>query len=118
MLNRVRLGLCGIGLCTLAGTAGFGQLPTTALTTEERLAALEIQVATLDTRLNTRTTTGASSLGSSDAGLAAQMRIDALEREVDALSRLVRDLGRQVDTARREAAEARREARNALTRIR
>ena len=103
-------------LCALA--TGYGQTSDSSLTIDERLATIEFQLATLDTRLNTRTTVGAGSLGSSESGLAAQIRIDALEREVDILSRAVRDLSRQVDTARREAAEARREARNALSRVR
>ena len=89
-----------------------------ALTVEERLASLESQLARLDTRVNTRTTVGAGSLGSSEAGLAAQIRIDALQRQVSDLTRQVRDLDRQVAAARREASEARREARDALSRSR
>jgi outer membrane murein-binding lipoprotein Lpp len=97
---------------------GYGQTSSDSPSVQERLAALEFQIATLDTRLNTRTTVGAASLGSSESGLAAQIRIDALEREIDDLNRAVRDLSRQVDMARREAAEARREARDAISRIR
>ena len=113
-----------LGRCVLLGAAvgslsvGYSQNLGGALTVEERLASLESQLARLDTRVNTRTTVGAGSLGSSEAGLAAQIRIDALERQVSDLTRQVRDLDRQVAAARREASEARREARDALSRSR
>ncbi len=113
---QTRLILLGFTLSVVP--TGFSQTQNVALTVEERLATLEFQLATLDTRLNTRTTVGAGSLGSSESGLAAQIRIDALERQVDDLVRDVRALTRQVSTASREASAARREARDALTRIR
>ena len=112
----VRIILCGIVFGTMS--IGYGQIPDGPLTIEERLTSFENQIAALDTRLNTRTTVGAGSLGSSESGLAAQIRIDMHEREVGDLTREVRDLSRQVATARREASEARREARDALSRIR
>ena len=102
--------------CVLA--ISYGQTSDDSLSVDERLATIEFQLATLGSRLSTQTTVGAGSLGSSEPGLAAQIRIDALEREVDNLRRAVRDLSRQVDTAKREAADARREARDALSRIR
>ena len=95
--------------------AGYSQTPSVPLTIEERLASLESQ---LDTRLDTRTTAGVSSLGSEDGRMAAQIRIDALEREVSGLTREVRDLSRQVAPAQREASAARREASTALSRLR
>ena len=108
--------LFGVALCFLP--AGYSQTPSDSLTVEERLALLESQLATLDTRLNTRTTAGAGSLGAADAGLTVQIRIDALEQEVGNLTREVRDLNRQVAAAGREASAARRDARDALSRTR
>ena len=87
-------------------------------TLEERVAALEMGLATLDTQFSTRTTVGAGSLGTSDAGLTAQAEIDALQRQVQELGREIGNLRRQVDAATREATAARRDARNALSRIR
>ncbi len=113
---RARHILFGVALFVLP--AGYSQTPSVPLTIEERLASLESQLATLDTRLDTRTTAGLGSLGSEDARLAAQIRIDALEREVSGLTREVRDLSRQVAAAQREASAARREASTALSRIR
>ena len=46
-------------LCALA--TSYGQTPGDSLTIEERFAAVEFQLATLDTRLNARTTVGAGS---------------------------------------------------------
>ncbi len=108
--------LLGLALCFLP--AGYSQTPGEPATVEERLASLESQFAILDTRLNARTTVVTGSLGSTEAGLAAQSRIGVLEREVSTLTREVRDLNRQVAAAGREAAAARREARDALSRIR
>ena len=108
--------LFGVALFILP--AGYSQTPSVPLTIEERLASLESQLATLDTRLNTRTTVGVGSLGSEDAGLAARIRIDALAREVGGLTREVRDLDRRVAAAQREASAARREASTALSRSR
>jgi len=99
-------------------SSGYGQIPDGTLTVEERLISLEFQIATLDTRLNNRTTAGASSLGTADAALAAQIRIDALERQVGDMNRELRELARQVTAAAREASAARREARDAQSRIR
>jgi hypothetical protein len=99
-------------------TLGHGQTSDDSLTVDERLATIELQLAMLDSRLNTQAAVDAGSFGSSESALAAQIRIDALEREVNDLRLAVRDLSRQVDTAKREAAEARRAARDALSRIR
>ena len=93
--------------------------------TEDRIRALEAAVATLDTRLGTRTTAGAGSLDTSVAGLSAQRRIDDLARQVENLTRQVASLQRQVEqagrdasSAIREAEAARRDARDALMRAR
>ena len=113
---RARHILFGVAVCLLP--AGYSQTPGVPLTIEERLASLESQFATLDTRLNTRTTAGAGSLRSDEADLAARSRLDALERDVGNLTREVRDLSRQVAAAQREASAARREVSAALSRIR
>jgi uncharacterized protein YceH (UPF0502 family) len=110
--------LCGFGICALTASNGLGQSALPDPATTARLAALEMQVASLDTRLNARTTSGISSVAPSGSDLAAQRRIDTLERQVSELRRLVSDMGRQVDAARREAADARREVRNALSTVR
>ena len=105
-------------LALLFISIGYAQnLPETP-TLEDRVAALEMGRATLDTRFSTRTTVGAGSLGSSDAGLTAQTEIDALQRQVQDLSREIGNLRRQVEAATREATAARRDARNALSRMR
>ncbi len=92
---------------------------------EDRIGVLEGIVASLDTQLQARTTTGAGSLGQSVAGLAVERRIDELARQVEGLTRQVTTLQRQVEqanreaaTAAREAAAARRDARDALLRVR
>lgn len=92
---------------------------------EDRIGALESAVATLDTRLQTRTTTGAGSLAPSVAGLSVQSRLDDLTRQVQSLNRQVVMLQRQVEQASREAAlairgaeAAQRDARDALSRTR
>ena len=92
---------------------------------EDRVRALESTVASLDTQIQARTTTGAGSLGQSVAGLAVERRIDELARQVEGLTRQVTTLQRQLEqasrdaaAAAREAAAARRDARDALLRAR
>ncbi len=91
----------------------------------DRLRMLESSVASLETLLDIRTTSGAGSLDTSEAGLGAQRRIDNLERQVRELTRQMATIQRQVDqagrdaaAAAREAAAARRDARDALMRAR
>ena len=97
----------------LASAPLLAQEPTPSL--EERLLALERQVATLDTRLAAVSTVGSGSLASSEAGLRAQARIDRLERTVVDLSSEVRRLTGQLESVRRDTDAAQRTARNALT---
>lgn len=92
---------------------------------EERIRVLESAIASLDTRLQTRTTSGAGSLDTSVEGLALQRRVDDLARQVESLSRQVTTLQRQAEQAGRDAAAAtreaeaaRRDARDALMRAR
>ncbi len=113
---RARHILFGVAVCFLP--AGYSQTPGVPLTVEERLTSLESQLATLDTRLNTRTTASAGTIRSNEVDPATRSRIDALEREVSSLTREVGDLSRQVAAAQREASAARRELNSALSRIR
>ncbi len=92
---------------------------------EDRIRTLEASVASLDTRLEARTTAGSGSLDSSVAGLSVQRRIDGLQRQVESLTRQVEALQRRVEQAGRDAAgaireaeAARRDARDALARAR
>ena len=84
---------------------------------EDRIRTLEASVASLDTRLQARTTAGAGSPDSSVAGLSVQRRMDGLQRQVESLSRRVDALQRQVEQAGRDAAAAIREAEAAQRRV-
>ena len=97
---------------------GYTQNLETTSSMEERVATLESGLVSLDARFETRTTVGAGSLGSSNAGLDARARIDTLERRINDLGREVGNLRRQLDAATREATAARRDARAALSRVR
>ncbi len=88
--------------------------PGDCQTLEDRLVALERQVATFETRLATRSAVGAGSLASSQAGLRVQSKLDHVERDLVELSREVRRLGSQAAAAQRDASEANRTAKNAL----
>jgi hypothetical protein len=81
---------------------------------EDRLVALERQVATLETRLATRSTVGAGSLASSEAGLLVQSRLDHVERDLAEVIRKIDRLSSQAAGAQRDASEAKRTAKNAL----
>lgn len=79
----------------------------------ERLARLESAVATLETQLLARTTTGAGSLGRDSAGLDMTGRVDRLEQRIERLTLDLQRMTQQVDSAAREASEARRAAQTA-----
>jgi hypothetical protein len=99
-----------------AGTAlalawvGFAQEPPPAqsMTTEQRLAALEAAVATLDTRLGLERTRRGDDAGQSDVGLSA--RVTALERAVERMTADLQRAERLADSASRAAGEAQRAA--------
>lgn len=82
---------------------------------EERLERLESAAASLETRLEARTSGGAASLASADRGLEVMRRLDALERRVYTLERALRDLERRADSAARQADAAQREAARAAS---
>jgi hypothetical protein len=79
-------------------------------TLEERMALLESQFATLDTRLERERTLDGRG-GAESAAL--DSRIVELEQALDRLTMDLQRLERAVDTALREASQARREAMNA-----
>lgn len=94
-----------------------------APTLEERVTAVERAAASLETRLELRTTRNAATGSDPDAGLGA--RIAQLERELGTMDSMLRDLERQqsamlreMSQLRREASEAQRLARDAANRIR
>ena len=111
MATAIRLLTAGAAVA-LAWIA-FAQEPPPAqnATTEQRLAALEAAVATLDTRLGLERTRRADDAGQSDVGLSA--RITALERAVERLTADLQRAERLADSASRAASEAQRDAMSA-----
>lgn len=100
-------------LCVLSAALAFfpafAQQPQR--TDEQRLSALENQLASLETRLGVRTTLGApSSAEISVHNQATAQRIAQLERRLDSLTADVKRIDRQADAAMREASQARRDA--------
>lgn len=81
-------------------------------TTEERVAALESGLATLETRFGLQASRPIDIAGESGAALSA--RVAALERSLDRLSTEVQRIQRVADTAARDAANAQRDAVEAL----
>lgn len=88
-------------------SSGYAQESDSSDTLEERLAAIERELASLDTRLEARTAVG-TPLGPPD--LAMTKRLVRLEQQLAALSADLRRLDQQIQTAMRDANEARREA--------
>lgn len=99
-----------LSLPILAIISTHAQPPTEEPTVEARLLLVEQQTASLETRLAARTTFGAGSLASSDSGLDASRRIEALERRIETLSADLRRIQQQSDTAMRQASQAQRDA--------
>lgn len=90
-------------------TVGYTQNPEDTLTIEQRLTALERQLAGLETRFDARTQFDAGALPGAP-GPETSMRIQQLERRLDSLETDLRRVATQADTALREANQARREA--------
>jgi len=80
-------------------------------TIDERLAAVEAGLATLDTRLGLATARPQDNAGQSDAALAG--RITTLERELDRLTVDIQRVERLADSAVRAASDAQRAATSA-----
>jgi hypothetical protein len=77
-------------------------------TVDERLAALEASVATLDTRVTRANTRVGDDAGQTELALSG--RITALERSVDRLAQDMQRVERLADNAQREAQQAARDA--------
>ena len=81
-------------------------------TTEERVAALESGLATLETRFGLQASRPIDIAGESGTALSA--RVGALERSLARLATDVQQIQRVADTAARDAANAQRDAMEAL----
>lgn len=98
-----------LAVAIVAGAlAASAQEPRQPLSTEDRIAALERQLASLETRFGLESTRPPNLAAETPAGLAA--RVDAVERSVDRLASEVARVARVAENAAREAAEARRDA--------
>jgi proline dehydrogenase len=107
------LALAALSLVVLA----FGQnAQTPPRTTDERLAALESALATLETRFGLESTRQPNLGG--ETGVALQARVNALERAVDRLTVDVQRVDRVADAAARDAMAAQQAARDAALRAR
>jgi hypothetical protein len=96
----------------LAASALTQERPTEGPTIEERLAALEGGLATLDTRLARVANRAGDDPGQSELALAGRMT--ALERAVERLEADVQRAERLADNASRTASEAQRNAEQAI----
>jgi chaperonin cofactor prefoldin len=86
------------------------QEPEQPRSVEDRLSALERQVASLQTRLGVRTTVPQTSPRSAVEAQALSRRVEQLERRLDALTAQVKRVEQQTDAAMREALQAHRQA--------
>ena len=93
-------------LCALAPAAA--QQPSRTPTVEERVASLEADVASIETRFGVQSARPANFGG--ESGLALAARVDAVERSLGQLERDLQRVERLADTAAREAAQAQRDA--------
>jgi hypothetical protein len=90
----------------------FAQQPRPqGATIDERLAAVEAGLATLDTRLGLATARSQDNAG--QTGVALDGRITALERELDRLAVDIQRVERLADSAVRAASDAQRAATSA-----
>ena len=100
-------------VATLAVVAlAAAQEPLRAPTLQERVAELEMDVATIETRFGIASTRP-SDLGIGESGAALAARVDALERSLERLAADVQRIERLADGAAREAAQAQRDATSA-----
>jgi hypothetical protein len=98
-----------MAVAIIAGAlAASAQEPRQPLTAEERIVALERQLASLETRFGLESTRPPNLAGETPAGLAA--RVDAVERSVERLASEVARVARVADNAARDASQAQRDA--------
>ena len=102
-----KAGMLGVAALAVLAT-GSAQSPAREPTLEERVLAIERNVASLSTRFELRETARAPG---GDAALAA--RVDELERTVNRLATDLRRIESTADNALREASQARRDAQDA-----
>lgn len=105
-----KLASLSLAFVVLVGADAAAQEPKPPRSVEDRLSALEQQVASLQTRLGVRTTVPQTSPGSAVQAQATSRRMDQLERRLDALSAQIRRVEQQADAAMREALQAHRQA--------
>jgi hypothetical protein len=96
------------GAAAVALVAAQEPLRTTR-TIQERVTALEANVATIETRLGLESSRP-SNLGTGESGVALAGRISALENSVQQLTADVRRIERLAENASREAGQAARAA--------
>jgi hypothetical protein len=101
---------CSSALAALSVLA-FAAAQPPPRTIEERVAALESGLATLDTRFGLQSTRPADLGGESGVALAG--RVTALERALERLTADVERVARVAETAARDAATAQRTAEQA-----
>jgi hypothetical protein len=96
-----------LAACSLLAIAAAQQPPTM----EERVAALESSLATLQTRF-ARESTRQPNIGG-DTGIGIESRVTALERSLERVAADVDRVARLADSAARDAANAQRTAEQA-----
>jgi hypothetical protein len=102
---RYAMTMGALALVTLA----TAQEPLQGPTLQERVAALEANVATIETRFGIESTRPRN-LGNGETGVALAGRVDALERSLQRLAGDLMRVEQLADNAAREAAQARRDA--------
>jgi len=80
---------------------------------EERLAAVERGLASLQTRFEVSPASVPGAVGPSGNSLTLERQLTDLQREIDRLNGSLERVERQADAAQREASQARRDALNA-----
>jgi hypothetical protein len=103
---RTTLRYCGAAAALSFLTVAASQAPPRTL--EERVAALESGLATMETRFGLERSRPPDIGG--ESGLALAGRVTALERSLDRLAADVQRIERVADAAARDAASAQRDA--------
>ncbi len=98
--------VCGLLMVLVLATPAPAQAPVKPPTLEERVTALEKELASVGTRLGVRESLSPN--GASERGLEA--RVANLERTLDRLAMDLQRVERQADAAARDASQARSDA--------